>query len=153
MCGSRKYPHPSPPPSNSSAPCKVVDSAVFFFSSFFPVISVTYFHLTICINPSMINGLCKNSAVNPCWVRVCTINMTIYDLKKTHFRLLSIACGVNRHNHFLDINHFSWTFLSKGKGCMRLSLCKAPVQKEQHKGQPQHWETSRPQIYQTDFTF
>ena len=27
---------------------------------------------------------------------------------------------------------------------MRLSLCEAPTLKEQHKGQPQHRETSRP---------
>ena len=27
---------------------------------------------------------------------------------------------------------------------MRLALCKAPTQEEQHKGQPQHRETSRP---------
>ena len=27
---------------------------------------------------------------------------------------------------------------------MRLALCEAPTQKEQHKGQPQHRETSRP---------
>ena len=33
-------------------------------------------------------------------------------------------------------NHFSWTLLSKGKRCMRLSLCKAPNQEEQHKGLP-----------------
>ena len=29
---------------------------------------------------------------------------------------------------------------------MRLSLCEAPTLKEQHKGQPQHRETSRPTI-------
>ena len=44
---------------------------------------------------------------------------------------------------FIVHSHFSWTFLSKGERCMRLSLCKAPTQKEQHKGQPQHRETSR----------
>jgi len=27
---------------------------------------------------------------------------------------------------------------------MRLALCEAPTQKKQHKGQPQHRETSRP---------
>ena len=31
---------------------------------------------------------------------------------------------------------------------MRLSLCKAPTQKEQHKGQPQHRETSRPTLFE-----
>ena len=29
---------------------------------------------------------------------------------------------------------------------MRLSLCEAPTLKEQHKGQPQHRETSRPKM-------
>ena len=41
-------------------------------------------------------------------------------------------------------SHFSWTFLSKGERCMRLSLCEAPTQKDQHNGQPQYRETSRP---------
>ena len=31
---------------------------------------------------------------------------------------------------------------------MRLSLCEAPTQKEQHKGQPQHRETSRPTLFE-----
>ena len=31
---------------------------------------------------------------------------------------------------------------------MRLSLCKAPTQKEQHKGQPQLRETSRPTLFE-----
>ena len=30
---------------------------------------------------------------------------------------------------------------------MRLSLCEAPTQKEQHNGQPQHRETSRPTLF------
>lgn len=37
-------------------------------------------------------------------------------------------------------------FLGKGERCMRLSLCKVSTQDEQHKGQPQHWETSCPMI-------
>ena len=41
----------------------------------------------------------------------------------------------------------SWTFLSNGERCMRLSICKAPTQKEEHKGQPQHWETSCPTLF------
>ena len=35
---------------------------------------------------------------------------------------------------------------------MRLSLCEAPTLKEQHKGQPQHRETSRPTNYQNKFS-
>ena len=36
---------------------------------------------------------------------------------------------------------FFWTFLLNEERCMRLSLCEAPTHhKEQHKGQPQHWE-------------
>ena len=31
---------------------------------------------------------------------------------------------------------------------MRLSLCEAPTLKEQHKGQPQHRETSRPTLFE-----
>ena len=31
---------------------------------------------------------------------------------------------------------------------MRLSLCEAPTQKDQHKGQPQHRETSRPTLFE-----
>ena len=31
---------------------------------------------------------------------------------------------------------------------MRLSLCEAPTQKEQHNGQPQHRETSRPTLFE-----
>ena len=46
-------------------------------------------------------------------------------------------------------SYFSWTFLSKEERCMRLSLCEAPTLKEQHKGQPQHRETSRPTIETT----
>ena len=45
-------------------------------------------------------------------------------------------------------SHFSWTFLSKGERCMRLSLCEAPTQKEQHNGQPQHRETTSPTLFQ-----
>ena len=31
---------------------------------------------------------------------------------------------------------------------MRLSLCEAPTQEDQHKGQPQHRETSRPTLFE-----
>ena len=31
---------------------------------------------------------------------------------------------------------------------MRLTLCEAPTQKEQHKGQPQHRETSRATLFE-----
>ena len=44
-------------------------------------------------------------------------------------------------------SHFSWTFLSKGVRCMRLSLCEAPNQKGRHNGQPQHRETSYPTLF------
>ena len=47
----------------------------------------------------------------------------------------TLCCTTQSHSHF------SWTFLSKGERCMRLSLREAPThQKEQHKRQPQHWE-------------
>ena len=38
--------------------------------------------------------------------------------------------------------------MSKGERCLRLSLCEAPTQKEQHKGQAQHRETSRPTLFE-----
>ena len=31
---------------------------------------------------------------------------------------------------------------------MRLSLCEAPTQKDQHTGQPRHRETSRPTLFE-----
>ena len=51
---------------------------------------------------------------------------------------------IHTYIHTYIHSHFSWTFLSKGERCMWLSLCEAPNQTEQHNGQPQHRETSRP---------
>ena len=39
-------------------------------------------------------------------------------------------CATSSHSH----SHFSWTTLSKGERCMRLSLCKAPT----HETRPDH---------------
>ena len=86
----------------------------------------------------------------PVFLAIAEENDEDTEIQGMRKKTLSIEdlCGVINEPGKLVNSHFSWTFLSKGERCMRLSLCKAPTQKEQHKGQPQHQETKRPTLFE-----